>query len=190
MPKKPDDKKIIMEPVERLIENKHNARTHSAEQVDQIAAAIKEFGFINPILVDEKGEVLAGHGRILAARQLGMKAVPALRFDHLTDEQKRAYLLADNKLAENAGWDEELLKLELWALEEAGFDVPLTGFSEKEIEALKKAAENEDPIYEKDEPISDDLKYQILVFCENEDQQTEIMQYMEEEGVKCKPMIL
>ncbi|MEQ8257998.1 MAG: site-specific DNA-methyltransferase [Roseovarius confluentis] len=113
-----------------------NSRTHSETQVAQIAASISEFGFTNPVLIGDDGTIIAGHGRVLAARQLGMSEVPVLRLSHLTDAQRRAYVIADNKLALNAGWDEELLRLELGALRDEGFDLGLTGFDAEEVDAL------------------------------------------------------
>ncbi len=119
-----------------LIPYVRNSRTHSDAQVAQIAASIREFGFTNPVLVDEANGIIAGHGRVLAARKLGMQDVPAIRLAHLTEAQKRAYVIADNKLALNAGWDEELLRLELNDLQDLNFDVALTGFSTEELDAL------------------------------------------------------
>ena len=113
-----------------------NARTHSEAQIEQPAASITEFGFTNPILVDGANGIIAGHGRILAARSLGMDSVPCVELAGLTDVQKRAYILADNKLALNAGWDAELLSLELKELDAKGFDVGLIGFSDEEMAAL------------------------------------------------------
>jgi ParB-like chromosome segregation protein Spo0J len=104
---------------------KGNARTHSKKQIKQIAASIEQFGFTNPVLVSDDDEIIAGHGRVLAARELGMKEVPTLRLSHLSPEQRRAYVLADNKLALNAGWDQELLSIELQGLIDFGFDVEL-----------------------------------------------------------------
>lgn len=119
-----------------LIPYVRNSRTHSDAQVAQIAASIREFGFTNPVLLDEANGIIAGHGRVLAARKLGMQDVPAIRLAHLTEAQKRAYVIADNKLALNAGWDEELLRLELKDLQDLNFDVALTGFSTEELDAL------------------------------------------------------
>ena len=110
-----------------------NARTHSEEQVAQIAASIREFGFTNPVLTDGNNGIIAGHGRVLAARKLGLAEVPVIELAHLTPAQRRAYVLADNKLALNAGWDEDLLRLELAELQDLGFDLGLTGFDEDEI---------------------------------------------------------
>src|SRR6266581_8997439 len=123
-------------PVDRLIPYDRNARTHSVEQIEQIARSIREFGFTNPILVDTGAGILAGHARLLAARRVGLSQVPVIILDHLTDTQKRAYILADNKLALNAGWDDELLAKELAALEQAGLDPSVTGFTDEELAEL------------------------------------------------------
>jgi DNA modification methylase len=129
-------KRIELWPVERLVPYARNARTHSAEQVAQIAASIAEFGFVNPILVDSRDGIVAGHGRLLAARKLGLTEVPVIVLDHLSETQRRAYVLADNRLALNAGWDDEVLAAELAALETDGFDLGLIGFSEHELADL------------------------------------------------------
>lgn len=117
-------------PASALIPFAKNARTHSDAQVVQIAASIREFGWTNPILVDGDNDIIAGHGRLLAARKLSMATVPVIELAGLSDAQKRALVIADNKLALNAGWDDELLGLELGELEGLGFDLSLTGFSE------------------------------------------------------------
>ncbi len=127
---------IEYRPLESLIPFSRNARTHSDEQISQIAASIREFGFNNPILVDGAHGVISGHGRILAARKLEIEILPVIELAHLTDTQKRAFILAENKLAERAGWDQELLSLELADLGAAGFDLELTGFDDSEIQSL------------------------------------------------------
>ena len=114
--------------IEKLIPYRNNARTHSDEQVEKIAKSMREFGFINPVLVDGKFNIIAGHGRVLGAKKLGMKEVPCLFIEDLTEEQKRAYIIADNRLAEDAGWDKEMLKIELEELQNLNFDISLTGF--------------------------------------------------------------
>jgi len=119
-----------------LIPFAKNSRTHSDAQVAQIAASIREFGFTNPVLIDEANGIIAGHGRVMAARKLKLTEVPCIRLAHLTDAQKRAYVIADHKLALNAGWDEAMLKLELADLKALDFDLDLTGFNTNEIEAL------------------------------------------------------
>src|SRR3990172_4712299 len=128
--------RIELWPIDKLIPYARNARTHSDAQVAQIAASIAEFGFNSPILVDTNAGIIAGHGRLLAARKLGLAEVPVIVLDHLSETQKRAYILADNKLAINAGWDEELLGAELAALDKEGFDLGLPGFSRADVEAL------------------------------------------------------
>lgn len=122
--------------VEKLIPYVRNSRTHSDAQVAQIAASIKEFGWTNPILVDGENGIIAGHGRLLAARKLGAKDVPVIELAHLTESQKRAYVIADNQLAINAGWDTAMLTLELADLKESEFDLDLIGFDAKELEKL------------------------------------------------------
>ena len=129
-------RKIELWPVERLIPYARNARTHSDDQVAQIAASIMQFGFTNPILVDSADGIVAGHGRLLAARQLGLQQVPVIVLGHLSEIERRAYVLADNKIALNAGWNDEMLRLELEQLKDADFDLDLVGFSEEEFEAL------------------------------------------------------
>ena len=127
---------IKMLAVDKIIPYVKNSRTHSDEQVAQVAASIKEFGFTNPILLDKENVIIAGHGRMLAAQRLGLSEVPCIRLDHLTEAQKKAYIIADNKLALNAGWDSELLGLELGELRDEGFDISLTGFTEEELAGL------------------------------------------------------
>lgn len=121
---------------EDLIPYARNSRTHSAEQTAQIAGSIREFGFTNPVLIDGSNSIIAGHGRVMAAQKLGLESVPCIRLDHLTETQKRAYIIADNKLALNSGWDEEMLALELADLREDGFDLGMIGFSENELGAF------------------------------------------------------
>ena len=123
-------------PVAELVPYARNSRTHSEAQVAQIAASIREFGFTNPVLIDGEGGIIAGHGRVLAAQSLGLEAVPVLVLDHLTAAQRRAYVIADNKLALNAGWDEDALRAEVAALGEMDFDLDLIGFGADELEAL------------------------------------------------------
>lgn len=134
--------KVERAPTRSIIPNPRNARTHSEAQVRQIAASIERFGFTNPILTDDRSMILAGHGRLEAARLLGMSEVPVLRLSHLSDAERRAYVLADNKLALNAGWDRDLLASELQGLIDLDFEVELTGFSAAEIDfALDAAAD-------------------------------------------------
>ena len=122
--------------IDRLIPYARNARTHSKEQILQLRSSLREFGFVNPIIVDKDLNIIAGHGRVLAAKAEGLSEVPCVFAEHLTDAQKRAYILADNRLALNAGWDEELLAFEFGELKDLGFDLELTGFGLDEIEKL------------------------------------------------------
>lgn len=130
--------------LERLIPYIRNPRTHSDAQVAQIAASIVEFGWTNPVLVDGENGVIAGHGRLAAARRLGLAEVPVIELAHLSPHQKRAYILADNRLALAAGWDEELLSLELAELSTSGYDLTLTGFDDDELAALLRLADDQE----------------------------------------------
>ena len=133
------------QPVDRLRPYAGNPRTHSRKQVRQIADSIRQFGFTNPVLIGDKNEIIAGHGRVEAAKLLGLESVPTLRLAHLDAAQRRAYVLADNKLALNAGWDQELLAIELQGLIAADFDIELTGFSAAEIDLVLDAAAEASP---------------------------------------------
>ncbi len=135
----PDQREYL--PLASLSPYARNARTHSPAQITQLVASIKEFGFTNPVLIDAQGGIIAGHGRVLAAQQVGMVTVPCLRLGHLTETQKRAYIIADNKLALNAGWDMELLAQEMAALAADAFDTGLMGFEDDEIAELLAQAE-------------------------------------------------
>lgn len=140
---------IVYKKVNELIPYINNSRTHSEEQVNQIVASINEFGFTNPLLIDEKDNIIAGHGRLLASKKLKMEEVPCIVLSGLTEAQKKAYIIADNKMALNAGWDFNLLSLELENLKELDFDLELTGFSVDEIDGLLNTNEDiEDNDYE------------------------------------------
>jgi DNA modification methylase len=133
---------IIYRKISEMKPYPRNARTHSRKQIKQIAAAIQEFGFTNSVLIDENDQIIAGHGRVRAAKQLGLAEVPTVQIAHLSTTQKRAYILADNRLAEKAGWDKEILTVELQGLLADGFEVVLTGFSVPEIDVILDAAAN------------------------------------------------
>ncbi|WP_394474822.1 ParB N-terminal domain-containing protein [Ralstonia mannitolilytica] len=134
--------KIERWPTAKLVPYARNARTHSDAQVAQIAASIAEFGFTNPILAGSDGVIVAGHGRLAAAQKLGLEMVPVVVLDHLTPTQRRALVIADNRIAENAGWDDELLRIELEALQDEGFDLDLTGF---DADALAELLAGDEP---------------------------------------------
>lgn len=123
-------------PLEKLVPYVNNARTHSAEQITKLRSSLREFGFINPVIIDCNYGIIAGHGRVMAAKEEGIAEIPCVFVDYLTEAQKKAYILADNRFAQDAGWDEELLKLEIESLEAADFNVALTGFDCAELEDL------------------------------------------------------
>ncbi len=155
--------KITYLKTEDLLAYAKNSRTHSKEQVKQIVKSIKEFGFVNPILIDEKGEIIAGHGRLRAANRINMKNVPCIRLVGLTDAQKRAYCIADNRIPLNAGWDAELLASELSDLEELEFKMDVLGFDEDmhlsasaEDSAKLKKREKKKPTDEDDDTDGED----------------------------------
>ncbi|NQV82605.1 MAG: ParB N-terminal domain-containing protein, partial [Rhodospirillales bacterium] len=134
----------------QLIPFANNARTHSDEQIAEIAASIREFGWTNPILVDGDSGVIAGHGRLLAARKLGLESVPVIRLGHLSETQRRALVLTDNRIALSGGWDEELLQIELGALRDLDFDLDLIGFDEDELDRYLGAFDAEDGLVDED----------------------------------------
>lgn len=158
----------------KLLPYAKNARTHSEKQVEQIAASIKEFGFVNPVLVNSDKVIIAGHGRVLAARLLKLEKVPAIEISHLSERQIKALVLADNRIAMNAGWDYELLSAEMSELVDLEFDVELTGFNEQEIDGLLRdtldiiplqATVIERPSSEKLEAINPKSKSKIVHTC-------------------------
>ena len=140
----PDAKNFPRVPVADLVPYARNSRTHSPEQVARVAASIREFGFLNPVIVDSTGMIIAGHCRVMAAQKLGLESVPCVDASHLTEAQKRAYVLADNRLALDAGWDDEMLRIELQDLATGGFDLELTGFTDAEIKDLTLLDEKEE----------------------------------------------
>lgn len=131
-----DTVKLEQVPIDKLVPYARNARTHSKEQIAQLRASLREFGFVSPAVIDSKYNILVGHGRVQAAREEGYKTVPCVFAENLTDAQKRAYILADNQLALNAGWDEDMLSVELSDLQADDFDLSLLGFDDKELEKL------------------------------------------------------
>ncbi len=130
-------------PIEKLIPYVNNARTHNAEQVNKLRSSLREFGFINPVIIDGEYNIIAGHGRVMAAKEEKIAEVPCVLVEHLTPAQKKAYIIADNRMAQDAGWDEELLRIEIEALQAEAFDIGLTGFEEQEIADLFASDEDE-----------------------------------------------
>ena len=133
--------KMELVDIDKLIPYVNNARTHSPEQINKLRASLREFGFINPVIVDDKFNIVAGHGRVMAAQAEGIKEIPCVYVDYLTEAQKKAYILADNRMAMDAGWDEEMLRVELEALQDMAFDLSMTGFDDKELADLFKTEE-------------------------------------------------
>jgi ParB-like chromosome segregation protein Spo0J len=170
-------------PIDSLIPYARNSRTHTPEQVSQIAASIKEFNFTNPVLIDSDGGIVAGHGRVLAAQKLKMQSVPCIVLDGLTEAQRKAYVIADNKLALNAGWDNELLKIELAELIDLGFDIKLTGFDGDELTNVMFGEELEQMEAEEQ---SVDAAFEVSVECENESEQERIYNELTAKGYKCR----
>ena len=165
MNKESEKVKIVYKKIEDLIPYLNNTRTHTEEQVNQVASSIKEFGFTNPALIDKDGGIIAGHCRTLAAKKLKLKEIPCIELNNLTEAQKKAYIIADNKLALNAGWNEELLKIEIESLKELDFDLDLLGFDDFDLGKLLDEG-NED--IEDVENIS--MYYNFIVKCEGKEE--------------------
>jgi ParB-like chromosome segregation protein Spo0J len=179
--------KIETRSVADLIPYAANSRTHSDAQVAQIAASIKEFGWTNPILIDGDNTIIAGHGRLLAARKLGLEEVPAIILDHLTKAQQRALVIADNQLALNAGWDMNMLKAEIEDLNLENFNLELLGFDDKFLDSLNADAFEETRIAEEQ---SVEAVFEIAVTCANEDEQEKVYQILTEQGLKCRVLTM
>ena len=167
--------------IEKLIPYVKNSRTHSDEQVAQIAASIKEFGFNNPVLIGSDDVIIAGHGRVMAARKLGMLEVPCIRLGHLTETQRKAYIIADNRLALNAGWDVDLLTIELKSLAEENFRLDLLGFDAQELAKMFDEV-TEDPL--KEESYSE--VFNVIVECKDEQEQEKVFNRLDSEGYTCR----
>lgn len=171
--------------IEKLIPYARNSRTHSDDQIAQIAASIKEFGWTNPILVDGEAGIIAGHGRLAAARKLGLKKIPVIELSHLTPTQKKALIIADNKLALNAGWDNDMLALEFEELNIEGFDLDLLGFDETEINKLNENENYDDEIKE----VKDDGNRNLLLIeTISEIELQKLFNELNERGFQCKIM--
>ena len=181
--------KIVLRPLDKLIPYARNARTHDDAQVAQIAASLREFGWTNPVLIDGDGGIIAGHGRVLAARKLGIIDVPCIELAHLTETQRRAYILADNQLALNAGWDNELLKIELADLKLADFDLNLTGFDLSALNLDGDDSEGGDAEPTDDKGIDYEEKYAVLVECQDEADQAEVFERLQGMGLTCKVLV-
>ena len=166
--------KITYKAIDDLIPYARNSRTHSEAQIAQIAESIKEFGWTNPVLLDGDNGIIAGHGRVVAAQKLGMVQIPTIELSHLTDVQKQAYVIADNKLALNADWDENLLQLEIQNLKAVDFDLSLLGFSPYELINGKSINEQDQEEKEDDEQPADiNFTIQYNIIFDHEEQQSD-----------------
>tara|TARA_R110000803_G_scaffold27834_1_gene64801 strand:- start:2303 stop:2845 length:543 start_codon:yes stop_codon:yes gene_type:complete len=159
-----------------------NSRTHSEQQIQQVASSIKEFGFTNPILVDEESGIIAGHGRLQAAQLLGLDKVPTIKLEGLTESQRKAYVIADNKLALNAGWDFELLKIEIQDIAD-DFDLSLLGFDDQELSNIIDGLNEESPEL-KEESYSP--VFNIVVNCNDETHQEKVYNELQSKGYECQ----
>lgn len=175
--------KIEQRKVADLIPYASNSRTHSDGQIAQIAASIKEFGWTNPILIDGENTIIAGHGRLLAARKLAMQEVPAIVLDYLTKAQQRALVIADNQLALNAGWDVDMLKAEIEDLNLEDFNLSILGFDEKELSKI--LGDFDEPEIE-DKEMPEEMENQMILSFPDEQTLQEWYQKAEEAGVQCK----
>ena len=178
---------VVYRPVADLVPYANNARTHSESQVAQIAASIKEFGFNNPILLDGSSGIIAGHGRLAAAQKLKLAEVPTIDLGHLTDAQRRAYILADNRLALSAGWDEDLLKIEFESLLGEGVDLNLLGFEDDDIARILGEVTGDDAAGDQSGDI--DGVFEVLVVCDGEPDQVALLEELSERGFKCRALI-
>lgn len=176
---------LKMVPMSRLKPYGNNSRTHSQDQVNQIVASIRKFGFTNPILIADDSTIIAGHGRFLAAEVLGLTKIPCIKLTGLSDADRRAYVIADNKLAENAGWDKELLKLELGSLERADFDLDVLGFSEKDLSKLMAS-----DTLGGDIPKQDPDELAVVVSCSSETEQQAAYDLLAQHGFTCRTSAL
>ena len=178
---------IEMIETHKLVPYAKNSRTHSKDQITQIATSIGEFGFTNPVLIGESEDIIAGHGRVMAAKELELSKVPCIRLQHLTEEQKKAYVIADNKLALNAGWNENLLKQEIESLQESDYDITLTGFSEMEIDELLAAEEiidDADEILHEQSLQVEPAKEYVLILAKDNDEWDEMVEYFQLKKVR------
>lgn len=180
--------------LDKLSAYETNSRTHSDDQIDQIAASITEFGFTNPILIDENNVIIAGHGRLEAAKQLKLDEAPCIRLSHLTEVQRKAYVIADNKLALNAGWDDELLKSEIEALQMMDFDIDLLGFDASEIQfnELDYSVLDDEDVSDKLNDMAGGVKkaIQIEFDIDHYDEASELVRWWRNEGAYVGGMIL
>lgn len=176
-------KNVIEKNINDLIPYARNARIHSEEQITRLASSIKEFGFINPVLIDKDNGIIAGHGRVEAARKLGLKTVTCLLVEHLTDIQRKAYILADNKLALDSKWDDEMLKLELEELNGSNFDIDFLDF-DMNLDTELETGINVSGTAEKE--IAYQEQYGVIVICKDEAEQEKVYEELFSKGYECR----
>ena len=187
MSQKKTKSEIELISISKVIPYVRNSRTHSPNQVKQIAASNREFGFTNPILIDEVGTIIAGHGRVLAAEHLQMTEIPAIRLSHLTEAQKRAYVIADNKLALNAEWDEEMLKIELSDLHDDGYNLEVIGFSADELNLVMNGWDSDIDLHDRHGSNLDGIESLIKISIEQDqkaDALSQISKALDEAGIE------
>ncbi|SMB88483.1 Predicted transcriptional regulators [Pasteurella testudinis DSM 23072] len=170
--------------IDDLLPYVNNSRTHSGDQVSQIAASIKEFGFCNPVLIDDDNGIIAGHGRLMAAKKLNFETVPAVRLIGLSEAQKKAYVIADNQLALNADWDLSKLQIEIEALQESNFDIDLLGFDDEFLSDL--IGDEQDLAHDDVVAINDEQKNILMIEFDSEWQLQEAYEIYSGKGLKCK----
>ena len=189
MTSKAQDLSIVYRSIDDLIPYVNNSRTHSDEQVTQIASSIREFGFTNPVLIDEQGGIIAGHGRLMAAKKLKLEQVPTTTLKGLTDAQRKAYVIADNKLALNAEWDFDLLKIEIESLQEDDFKLDLLGFDVDELNGIlgfDDIAEEDEEEPEQDYEDKYKEQYGVIIMCKNAEEQEKVFNKMQQNGYEVK----
>lgn len=174
-----------------LVPYARNSRTHSPEQVAQLGRSIQQFGFTNPVLIDENNTLIAGHGRVMAAQRIGLAQVPCIRLTHLTDAQRRAYVIADNQLALQAGWDMATLAREVEDLAAVSFDMDLLGFDDEMLAKLTGGLDGPEPPPppEKQPESAYREQYGVIVMCASEKEQEEIFNRLTREGMDCKVVV-
>lgn len=179
---------IIKRKIQELIPYANNTRTHSDNQVSQIASSIKEFGFTNPVLIDEQGGIIAGHGRVMGAKLLQLDEVPTITLSGLTEAQVKAYIIADNKIGLNSGWDEELLKVELSGLSDMGYALDVIGFNIDELNNLELGfdEEIEEDFFSDEEDQSQEDKIKLSVVCDNDTDKQQLKEELLSRGFLCQ----
>lgn len=179
-------KKLQLFSVDKLIKYEKNSRLHSSEQIDRLAESMKIFGFTNPILINNKNEIIAGHGRLEAAKKLGLDKVPVIQLEHLTEEQLRAYIIADNRLAELSTWDTEILKSELSELKEIGFELDVIGFDDLKLSELFSDDAFVPNIKDDEKTDSQNDEFLLRVIFENDDERQQLFLELRDRGLKVK----